>query len=393
MKIKSEAEDFQVEEITSFPCGPGDFCFYRLRKEHFGTLEAVQAISQAWNISEDDITIGGLKDKHAQTIQYLTIYRGPTQDMQQKSFQLEFLGSAPRAYLSQDISCNRFTLKLREIPSDRKNAMQNALQICSDMGIPNYFDDQRFGSLGESRQFCAEPWCRGDYERALWLALADFNQHDRPREREQKKLLQDRWGDWGWLREHLDRSHRREAADILYRNPRDLRVALTVIRHDLRSLYLAAFQSHLWNELLGKRIEQLCQTECVQLDGEAGKLVFPLQVATESWRSLQSAMIPLPSARIAQWEPPYDALIEQVMERFGMTPKQIRVKYPRDTFFSKGERSALMKVDALEHMWKPSDTSVEGEEGTYDVTLKFDLPRGAYATMFVRWIMHLSASL
>ena len=131
----------------------------------------------------------------------------------------------------------------------------------------------------------------------------------------------------------------------------------------------------------------------VQLDGEAGKLVFPLQVATESWRSLQSAMIPLPSARIAQWEPPYDALIEQVMERFGMTPKQIRVKYPRDTFFSKGERSALMKVDALEHMWKPSDASVEGEEATYDVTLKFDLPRGAYATMFVRWIMHLSASL
>jgi tRNA pseudouridine13 synthase len=273
-----------------------------------------------------------------------------------------------------------------------KGALEKILRDPA-LGVPNYFDDQRFGSLGESQQFCAEPWCRGDYERALWLALADFNPHDRPRERQQKQLLQEHWGDWAWLVRHLDRSHRRDAADILDRHPRDFRVALTVIRHDLRGLYLAAFQSHLWNELLAAWIEQLAGPDLIRIKGTAGELVFPPKIDSALLQTLSSTEIPLPSARITEWPPTFEPLIQSIMARYGMTPKQIRVKYPRDTFFSKGERVALTKIQGLEHTWEsvsPSDIASSvapmSTEETEDLILKFTLPRGSYATMLIRWL-------
>ena len=65
-------------------------------------------------------------------------------------------------------------------PAERIVALRDTL---ARDGVPNYFDDQRFGSLGASGEFIAKPWCLGDYERALWLALAEHNPHDRPGDR------------------------------------------------------------------------------------------------------------------------------------------------------------------------------------------------------------------
>lgn len=392
MKLKSEADDFQVEEITSHHASHGTFSLYRLTKEHIGTLEAVQAIAQAWRIDSRDIAFGGLKDKHAKTIQYLTISEGPSLFLEQKSFTLDFLGRTNRAFKAQDIEANRFTIRLRSIPVQAKATLEKVLSDPA-LGVPNYFDDQRFGSLGDSQQFCAEPWCRGDYERALWLALADFNPHDRPRERQQKQLLQEHWGDWAWLNQHLDRSHRRDAADILNRNPKDFRVALTVIRHDLRGLYLAAFQSHLWNELLAGWIKELAGPNLIRVPGAAGELLFPQQIDSNLLRTLISTEIPLPSARITEWPPAFESLIHSITARYGLTPKQIRVKYPRDTFFSKGERRALTKAQGLEFAWETTTVRQANPNGeqqqlqpTEDLVLKFTLPRGSYATMLIRWL-------
>ncbi len=387
MKLKSYPEDFRVEEVTDVTSSTGKFAFYRLEKEGFGTLEAVQAIVEAWDILESNVSFGGLKDKHAQTVQYLSIERGPQRDLQQKSFSVKYLGPLNRPYTSADIRCNRFSIRLRGIPESHCRLIDKAIEHCQKHGVPNYFDDQRFGSLGETKQFCAEPWCRGDYERALWLALADYNSHDRPREREQKKLLQEHWGEWDWLSQQLDRSHRRDAAEVLRRNPRDFRVALTMIRHDLRSLYLAAFQSHLWNELLGHTVRQFSGEKTpVVLQGAAGELVFPGEASEECWSQLRELVIPLPSSRVTQWPTALEELLQDILAPYSLSPKQIRIKYPRDTFFSKGERSALMPINNLQTQWDAEPL----EEKQSNLHLAFELPRGSYATLFIRWLKALA---
>ena len=64
--------------------------------------------------------------------------------------------------------------------------------------------------------------CRGaerDYERALWLALADPNEHDRPDDRKEKQLLRDRWGDWPGLKADMPARQPAEHRDVSGRSP------------------------------------------------------------------------------------------------------------------------------------------------------------------------------
>ncbi len=80
----------------------------------------------------------------------------------------------------------------------------------------------------------------GDYERALYLAIAEANSHDRPREKEQKEILRQLWGNWLECKAKLDRSHRRSIVTYLVDHPTDFKArALALLRSDLRSIYMA----------------------------------------------------------------------------------------------------------------------------------------------------------
>ena len=80
MKIKERPEDFQVEELTDLrPEDSGSFALYRLEKRNLNTLDALHFVRRRWKIDRQRIGFGGLKDRHAQTIQYFTILHGPQQ--------------------------------------------------------------------------------------------------------------------------------------------------------------------------------------------------------------------------------------------------------------------------------------------------------------------------
>src|SRR3954469_1340178 len=75
MKLKRLPEDFRVEELPVVSGGRGGrFVLYRLTKRNLGTLEAIDAVCRRWNVAGRRINYGGLKDRHALTVQYLTIY-------------------------------------------------------------------------------------------------------------------------------------------------------------------------------------------------------------------------------------------------------------------------------------------------------------------------------
>ena len=261
MKLKRTASDFQVQEQIALAPRGGPFALYRLTKQSLGTPEAIDAILQRWNLSRGQVAYAGLKDRHAQTTQFVTIKGGPRQGLRQSNLELDYVGQASRPIEAPDITANRFVVVLRDMTEQELTAAAQALAGIAASGIANYFDDQRFGSLGESGEFIAKPWCLGDYERALWLAMAEPNVHDSPDEREQKRILRDTWGDWPKCKALLARSHRRSIITYLADKPGDFRRALALVRQDLRSIWLAAFQSHLWNQILAMRIRQACRPE------------------------------------------------------------------------------------------------------------------------------------
>jgi tRNA pseudouridine13 synthase len=382
VKLRRRPEDFRVDELTDVqPTGSGPFALYRLTKQSLGTPEAIDAVLRRWKLPRDRVAYGGMKDRHAVTQQHVTIHRGPRHDLRQSNLTLEYLGQVPNAFKPEHIRGNRFTIVMRSLSADELSRAEAAAAELQHDGLPNYFDDQRFGSVPASGEFIARAWIQGDYERALQLALAEHYPFDSAGEREQKRILRDHWRAWPECKRLLERSHRRSIVTYLCDRPGDFRGAWARVNADLRRLYLSAFQSDLWNRVLSAFLRETCRPDqLVDVELKTTSVPFFAQLDDETRRRVHETSLPLPSARTHLDAGPTKELVDRCLGEVGLTMREIRVKYPRDSFFSKGVRTAAVSVDELE----ATSGEDELEPGRKALTLRFTLPRGAYATILVK---------
>ena len=387
MKLKCRPEDFRVEELRLPPPGgegPGRYTLYRLNKRDLGTIEAVELICRRWNLAGRRVSYAGLKDRHASTLQYLTILDGPARALTDRRFELEPAGSSDHPYTSRDLRGNRFELILRALTRDEREGALEGAGAIAGCGLPNYFDDQRFGSIGVSGDFIAAAWLRGDHERALDLALAEPNPSDRAAIKAQKALLRTYWGRWPEAKARLPRSSTRSIVTYLVDHPTDFRGAFARLRRELRTLYFSAFQSHLWNRILGRWLEDgLRPDQWVPVKLKAGTFPFPRRMDPEQVQELLRTPFPLPSARSAPPSGRLGEVIRGTLEDFRLTWSDLRVKHLKDVFFSKGTRAGLVFPENLQAT--PLDDELH--PGRHALRLTFDLPKGSYATILVKRIM------
>jgi tRNA pseudouridine13 synthase len=361
---------------------------YRLEKRGLGTPEAISEILTLWNLPRSAVEYGGLKDRHAVTSQTITVFQGPNQDITTAAMSLSYLGQASRPFAAHDIVANDFDITLRRLAAGEAESMWQTISQ-QTFAVPNYFDEQRFGSLGQSGQFVAQPWCHGNYERALYLAIAEANSHDRPDDREQKQILRDNWGDWQTCKDRLDRSHRRSIVTYLVDHPSGFKKAAALIRRDLRSLYVAAFQSKIWNEIISRRMQQLLPPDSLRhVESIAGRWAFPVSDCREL-ADFKQTRIPLPSGRTSHWDPECARILDQVLAEFDLQRHQLRFSYPRDVFFARGERDAMLSPQRLS-----AEIANDEVEGTNfrKLTIRFRLRSGQYATMLVKGLQLLSVA-
>lgn len=381
MKLKSLPEDFQVEELSEFLPDGGPYAAYRLTKRGLGTPEVLAAIARRWKIDRRHISVGGLKDRHAVTTQWITIYHGPQRNLEQTNFRLAYQGQASRPFGSQDIGANRFVITLRDLGPGEVRRVEEGLARLAAEGVPNYFDQQRFGSVGESGEFVARAWCVGDWERAIWLAVADPNSHDRPQQRAERRLVAQQWGRWEWLRKRVRSSPAHEVAAYLAAHPGDFRGANEVLPAEVRRLYTAAYQSYLWNRLLARWLRDHFRPEQLA-DVAVGRWTLPFlrPMDAEARQRLASLELPLPSGREQLRDSEIRPLIEKVLAGEGLEPAQLRLRWPRRTFFSKGVRRAWIFPRGVATEAREDDLA----PGRWAAVLRFELPRGAYATIVTK---------
>ena len=384
MKLKQQPDDFQVEELTDVtPSTNGPFAFYRLDKTGWTTPDAVGALRRRWQLDRGRVSYGGLKDRHARTTQYLTVFRGPRRKLTHQGITVEYLGQLEHAYTSHDMLANRFRLVLRAMSPAAVEHAERALAEVSRDGVPNYFDDQRFGSVSGG-EFVARAMVQGRYADALRLALAAPYEHDRASAKKEKATLRSHWGDWPALKDLLPRSHARSLVDYLVHHPDDFRGALERLHPELRGLYLSAYQSHLWNRMLARWLTAHVPAEQrVSVRLRLGDVPMPHGLDEAQRAALTALTLPLPSARVdLPAEDPRGALMDAVLGEEGLQRAEMRLKGFRKLFFSKGERAALCMP-----------TDLHGEAGADELhpdrrklVLSFDLPRGSYATLIVKRI-------
>ncbi len=383
MKLKRQPEDFRVEELPLVEGGDGGrFAFYRLTKRGVGTLEAIEAIRRRWNLSGRQISYGGLKDRHAVTIQYLTILDGPDRGLKEGGLDLEPVGRLTHPYGPNQFRGNRFTVVLRDMTTEKAKAAQLALEELPRDGLPNYFDDQRFGSVGYDGDFIGRAWLVGDHEKALRLAIAEPNPSDRPNERDEKAILRENWGNWAEAKAALPRSHARSLVTYLVDHPTDFRGAFARVRRELRSLYFSAFQSHLWNLELARLIERTTRPEQRALvEFKVANLPIHRGLDPDQAQLLTAAQLPLPASRTPLPEDgPVRTAVLEVVADFGLAWEDLRVKHLKDVFFSKGSRPALFFAQNLTQNTAPDELY----PGKKKIALGFELPKGAYATLVVK---------
>ncbi len=383
MKLKQRPEDFCVEELTDAQVEEGgEFAFYRLEKTGWTTPDALAAIRRRWNIDHSRVSYGGLKDRHAVTSQYLTIFRGPQRDLSHSGVRLSYLGQRVEPYTSQHIRANRFRITLRAMSEAALERALAALDGLQTVGLPNYFDDQRFGSVGPDREFVGREMVFGRFERALWLALAAPYEHDRSRAKREKEQLRASWGRWPECLAQLPRGHARSIVSYLATHPTDFKGAVARLRPELRGLYLSAYQSYLWNRMLALWLRNTLGDESLgDLSLKLGRFPAPRWIP-EAYRSLWSTFsLPLPSARLTpDTEAPWWPVVQTVLEEEGLTLRELKVRGMQKPFFAKGDRAVCVYPAQA----KATTEADELHRGQKKLILHFELPKGSYATILVK---------
>jgi tRNA pseudouridine13 synthase len=383
MKLKQLPEDFRVEELTDATAGPtGEYAFYRLDKTGWTTPDALAAVRRRWQIDFRRLSYGGLKDRHAVTSQHLTIAGGPKRDLTHERVAVTYLGQRAEPFTAADIRANRFAVTLRSLDAAAAGRAEAALRELADTGVPNYFDDQRFGSVGEGGEFVAKEMVFGRFERALWLALAAPYEFDRADAKREKATLRDLWGKWPECQARLPKGHARSLVSYLAAHPTDFKGAVARLRPELQGLYLSAYQSYLWNRMLAAWLTSAFgAANLTAVDLKLGRMPVPARVPAERRAAWEALALPLPSARVKP-EPgaPWLPVAEEVLKAEGLTLAELKIKGMQKPFFSKGDRAACLRPTNLSHAAEPDELN----RGRTKLVLRFDLPKGCYATMVVK---------
>ncbi|MGB3726367.1 MAG: tRNA pseudouridine(13) synthase TruD [Glaciecola sp.] len=166
--IKQSLVDFKVTETLSFePSGSGEHQFLYIEKAGQNTAFVAEELAKFAKLPLRAVSYAGRKDKYATTYQWFGIYFGGKQQKSRKSpvvkpsdinwndFSLP--GVRILQYTQNDrklrtgsIKHNAFDIVLRNIDSINTTQLHARLSQIRNMGVPNYFGNQRFGEIIKS---------------------------------------------------------------------------------------------------------------------------------------------------------------------------------------------------------------------------------------------------
>jgi len=373
-RYKEHPCDFQVEEIPLYPCsGTGEHLYLWVEKEGITTRELLRQLAQRLDLNERDIGYAGLKDARALTRQQLSVPANRAARLdglrlrQAKILTTTRHGNKLRL---GHLAGNRFSIRLQDTLPDGCRRAEAILQQLQMTGVPNRFGEQRYGSLGNShllgkfllqkeyQSFCSE-WL-GDPQKIsepLWRRAAEaFRAGD-------LKLALE-------LMPHRMRDEQHLLQELLRGKP----IARTVLDlpRPLLRLFLSAYQSYLFNQLLEQRLPRLGHLECGDL---------AIKHSNGACFRVKDAMIEQPRADRFEISPSaplfgYKVLLAEGLagEREGqlLTAEQLTLADWKlgAGMAMPGERRPL-RVPLGTARVAPADNGLQ---------LEFSLPKGSYAT-------------
>jgi len=387
MKLKQRPSDFRVRELLrdGFLAGRGGHRVYLVTKRKLTSLEAAAMLAGLVGVDPAEVSLAGLKDRQGVTSQFMSVPGGRAVRVDEPELTIEPAGFARQALSAAESRGNAFRIRVRELDRGEIERLRANAEVVRRHGLPDYFDEQRFGNLRHGQGWIAKELMLGRAEGALKGLLCSRSRHDDPRAAGFKSALTRAWGDWSQCREIAGRHRAHHSVfDHLRRRPGDFAGAFRHVATRVRLIHLYAFQSHLWNRAVASYLRRRCgAAELHVADSIEGPLVFPLGPlpAEEGWEG----RFRLPGERLADVEHELQReLLEQVLAEEGLVADQLRIE-DAPGFRLKGEDRPLCVRPGLLRVTAP-ERAGPGARGA-SALLSFELPRGAYATLVVRRLL------
>ncbi len=383
MKIKYRVTDFRVSELLEdgYIRAEGPFSVYRVTKRKLSTPEAAHFLAERAGVDSALVAVAGLKDRQGVTVQHMSVPGHQRVRVEERELRIEHVGFAAHELSSQDSRGNAFHVVVRSVDARELAILRRNIPTVREHGVPNYFDDQRFGNLRHQQGWIARDLMQGNAELALQSLLAAPSPFDHDRLHAFKSALRKEWGDWRACRDVAGRfgSHH-SIFEYLTAQPDDFAGAFYHVASRIRLIHLFAYQSHVWNRAVAELVRRNVPTESrVLVDSAEGGLVCfegeaPAPLAGRSFR--------LPGPGLEDVRNAEDrAILTEVLASEGIAPEDFRIDGVSG-FQLKGEDREL--VVHPRHLRVRPATDDPDHRGTAAVVLRFELPRGAYATLVVK---------
>lgn len=408
MTLRRTPEDFRVVERPD-PAVVGLFraqateganvAVYEVTKTSLTTPEMLPRVAKAVGVKPDDkavLSYAGLKDKHAVTTQLVSVR---VKDGESRAWPAEFSGPAVIGKLvgfaSGDaeaswIDRNEFTLVVRDLSPGAVREMgrraslinlpQESAEGTRTLLVVNAFGEQRFGSARHGEGFAGKLLAKGDFEGALKLLIGTPARKDSGARREFTRILAEKWGQWKACLRHMPKCAQRGAIEQLAEG-NGFREAFAALPYLDQEMAVEAYQSYLWNETTAELVKGLEGAEPIETDYGVIPGV-PSKSVPEAMRGMK---VPTPAAGmkpVGLGTGQVGEAIGAVLKREGLRTEELRVPGLRRPSFDVVERELFVRAEAF------SIGKAEADElskpGRVKATVKFALPRGAYATVVMR---------
>jgi tRNA pseudouridine13 synthase len=430
-RLRETPEDFRVREIEAFDSEPLDVdpgsygrLVVRATLRAWDTNDFAGRLSDALGISRERVSWAGTKDKHAVTTQLFTI-KGvePASLPGIEGAEIEAVGRAGRDLGFGDLAGNEFEITVRD-PERPENVDAITADLAGFAGVddpeseglcdgdgdadggsvpvavPNYFGQQRFGSIRPVTHEVGLRVLRGDWRGAV-LAYVGNPHEDEPEDTREARAFVDEQAasddpDWaaaldrvpGRLRYERSMLHR---LDVAADTDEDWRYALEAVPSNLQRLFVNAAQSFVFNRIVSERLERgipfdrpvagdvVCFADRDAPDG----LAYPapdreqrvdegrVDVVTrhcERGRAFVTAPLVGRESELAEGDP--GEIEREVLADLDLSPSDFDLP---GEFDSRGTRRAILLR---------TDLTIEG--GDDAPTFRFALPSGSYATVLLR---------
>ncbi len=286
---------------------------------------------------------------------------------------------------------NRFIIYLREVDTERLGDAQLVLDHLAGSGVPNRFGEQRFGNRRLSDEL-GKRLLKNDAEGFLeaMLGVEDF---DSPRQRRAHEAY--RKGNYERALELMPTANQAERDAVrALKNGKSAFDAVRAVHDSSRRFLVSSFQSRLFNQVLHTRLK-IGRTKLQEgdlafrhLNGSVFRVTAdedPEALAARETKLEITPSGPLWGPSMIQAEGVIGDMEAKVLEQAEVTLHDFEECRLVDDARKLGQRRPLFVP-----VYEPTAEAGEDELGPY-LKCRFELPRGAYATVVLEEIMKSGA--